>query len=152
MFLSGLRNDKGDGAMRFRERLQRMMFGRYGSDQLGVFCFAAYLFLWVLSICFRGTRIMMILTPVSYLFVLAYFFRFFSRNIYKRQQENQKFLQIFNRVKNYFKYLKMKFTERDGVKKLFRCPKCHQIIRVPKGRGKIAITCPKCRFEFIRRT
>ena len=36
--------------------------------------------------------------------------------------------------------------------KIFRCPKCHQMIRVPKGRGKIAIRCPKCKFEFIRRS
>ncbi len=138
--------------MRFRERFQRMMYGRYGSDQLGVFCFVAYLVVWGLTMCFRGTRFALALNLLSYLFVIAYFFRFFSRNIYKRQQENQKFLRVFNQVKNYCKYLKMKVVERDGVKKLFRCPKCHQIIRVPKGRGKIAITCPKCKFEFIRKT
>lgn len=75
----------------------------------------------------------MILTPVSYLFVLAYFFRFFSRNIYKRQQENQKFLQIFNRVKNYFKYLKMKFTERDGVKSCSGAPNATRSSGFPRG-------------------
>lgn len=138
--------------MRLRERFQRMMYGRYGSDQLGMFCFAAYLVIWLLTMFFRGTRFALILNSISYLFVIAYFFRFFSRNIYKRQQENQKFLSVFNRVKNYVKFLKLQFTERNGVKKLYRCPKCHQIIRVPKGRGKIAITCPKCRFEFIKRT
>lgn len=138
--------------MRFRERFQRMMYGRYGNDQLGTFCFAAYIVVWMVSLFFKGTRIALVLNGLGYVFVIAYFFRFFSRNIYKRQQENQKYLKIFNQVKNYFKFLKLKFTERHGVKKLYRCPKCHQIIRVPKGRGKIAITCPKCRFEFIRRT
>lgn len=138
--------------MRLRERFQRMMYGRYGSDQLGMFCFAAYLLIWLFTMFFRGTRFALVLNLLSYLFVIAYFFRFFSRNIYKRQQENQKFLSVFNQVKNYFKFLKLRFTERDGVKKLYRCPKCHQIIRVPKGRGKIAITCPKCRFEFVKRT
>lgn len=128
------------------------MFGRYGQDQLGTFCFVTYVVIWLVALLFRGTRFSFILTTFDYLFVIVYFFRFFSRNIYKRQQENQKFLTVFNQVKNYIKYLKMKFAERDGVKKLYRCPKCHQIIRVPKGRGKIAITCPKCRFEFIRRT
>lgn len=138
--------------MRLRERFQRMMYGRYGQDQLGTFCFAAYLVIWLVALLFRGTRVSFVLGTLDYLFVIVYFFRFFSRNIYKRQQENQKFLVVYNRVKNYVKYIKLKFTERDGVKKLYRCPKCHQIIRVPKGRGKIAITCPKCRFEFIRRT
>lgn len=128
------------------------MYGRYGQDQLGTFCFAAYLVIWLVALLFRGTRVSFVLGTLDYLFVIVYFFRFFSRNIYKRQQENQKFLAVYNRVKNYVKYIKLKFTERDGVKKLYRCPKCHQIIRVPKGRGKIAITCPKCRFEFIRRT
>lgn len=128
------------------------MYGRYGQDQLGTFCFAAYLVIWLVALLFRGTRVSFVLGTLDYLFVIVYFFRFFSRNIYKRQQENQKFLVVYNRVKNYVKYIKLKFTERDGVKKLYRCPKCHQIIRVPKGRGKIAITCPKCRFEFIRRT
>ncbi|MGN1206552.1 MAG: hypothetical protein ACI4SQ_06145, partial [Eubacterium sp.] len=73
-------------------------------------------------------------------------------NIYKRQQENVKFMAVFTRVKNYFNYLKLKVKERDGVKKIFRCPKCHQMIRVPRGRGKIAIRCPKCKFEFIRKS
>lgn len=138
--------------MRLRERFQRMMYGRYGSDQLGVFCFVAYLVIWIVTMFFRGTRLALVLSAFSYLFVIAYFFRFFSRNIYKRQKENQVFLSIFSKVKNYFKYLKLKFAERNGVKKLYRCPKCHQIIRVPRGRGKIAISCPKCRFEFIKKT
>lgn len=139
--------------MRLRERLQRLMYGRYAHyDQLGVFCFVVYIIVWIISVLFRGTRVASLLATLDILFVIVFFFRFFSRNIYKRQQENQKFLAVFNRVKNYGKYIKLKFTERNGVKKLYRCPKCHQIIRVPKGRGKIAITCPKCRFEFIRRT
>ncbi|MBO5073579.1 MAG: hypothetical protein J6C32_11505 [Eubacterium sp.] len=55
-------------------------------------------------------------------------------------------------MRNYFKYWKRKIQERNSTKKLFRCPKCHQTIRVPRGKGKIAITCPKCRNEFVKRT
>ncbi len=138
--------------MRWRERVQRMMYGRYGNDKLGNCCFAAYIIIWILSLFFRRTPVFPVLSVCCWALVFVYFFRFFSRNIYKRQQENQKFLRIYDRVKNYFRFLKMCFQERDGVKKLYRCPKCHQIIRVPKGRGKIAISCPKCHFEFIRRT
>lgn len=138
--------------MRLRERFQRMMYGRYGNDQLGKFCFVAYLVCWVLMMFSRGTRIALVLNGLCYVLVIVYVFRFFSRNIYKRQQENQKFLRLFNQVANYFKYLKLKVSERDGVKKLFRCPKCHQIIRIPRGKGKIAIVCPKCKWEFIRKS
>ncbi len=138
--------------MRLRDRLQRMMYGRYGNDQLGIFCFVMYFAIWIITVFFRGTRAALVLNTVSYVFVILYFYRFFSRNIYKRQQENQKFLSVFNQVKNYYNYLRLKFSERGGVKKLFRCPKCHQMIRVPRGHGKVAIRCPKCRFEFVKRT
>ncbi len=132
--------------------LRRMMYGRYGNDQLGNFLFVVYLILFVLQFFLRGTVMYSVIVALSYLVIIAYFFRCFSRNIYKRQNENQKFLKAWNPVKNYFKFCKLRMQERGGTKKLYRCPKCHQTIRVPKGRGKIAISCPKCRFEFIKKT
>lgn len=133
--------------------LRRFMYGRYGgNDQLSVCLFVLYLVVFVLSAIFRRTVAAPILMAVGYVLVLIYFFRCLSRNIYRRQAENQKFLWVWNPVKNYFRFLKLRFRERNGVKKLYRCPKCHQTIRVPRGRGKIAITCPKCRFEFIKKT
>lgn len=138
--------------MRLRDRLQRFMYGRYGNDQLGMFCFAAYAVIWIVSMMFRRTWTGVVLTVIDYLIVLTYFFRFFSRNIVQRQKENRIFLSVKNRIKNFFKFQRLRFVERNGVKKLYRCPKCHQVIRVPKGRGKIAITCPKCHFEFIKKT
>ena len=133
--------------------LRRFMYGRYGgNDQLSVCLFVLYLVVFVLSAIFRRTVAAPILMAVGYVLVLIYFFRCLSRNIYRRQAENQKFLRVWNPGKNYFRFLKLRFRERNGVKKLYRCPKCHQTIRVPRGRGKIAITCPKCRFEFIKKT
>lgn len=131
---------------------RRFMYGRYGSDQLSAFLFVIYIILVCFQFAFRNSVPGMVLMTMSYVVVFFYFFRFLSRNIYKRQRENQKFLQMWYPIKNYFKYLKLKMQERNGVKKLFRCPKCHQTIRVPKGKGKIAITCPKCHFEFIKKT
>ncbi len=131
---------------------RRFMYGRYGSDQLSTCLFFIYVILVVFQFAFRNSVPGMILMALSYVVVFIYFFRFLSRNIYKRQRENQKFLQMWTPLKNYFKYLKLRIRERNGVKKLFRCPKCHQTIRVPRGKGKIAITCPKCRFEFIKKT
>ena len=132
--------------------LRRMMAGRYGNDQMGNFLFAVYLLLFVLQLVFRTTVISPVCILLSYLVIILYFFRCLSRNIYKRQMENQKFLKAWNPVKNYFKFCRLRMKERSGTKKLYRCPKCHQTIRVPKGRGKIAISCPKCRFEFIKKT
>lgn len=132
--------------------LRRVMAGRYGNDQLGNFLFAVYLLLFVLQLMFRTTVISPVCILLSYLVIILYLFRCLSRNIYKRQMENQKFLKAWNPVKNYFKFCRLRMKERSGTKKLYRCPKCHQTIRVPKGRGKIAISCPKCRFEFIKKT
>lgn len=132
--------------------LRRFMYGRYGSDQLSMFLFVLYFVVFIFEVIFRQTPAAPVLMVASYAIIFVYFFRCFSRNIYKRQAENQKFLRLWNPVKNYFKFWKRRIQERNGVKKLFRCPKCHQTIRVPKGRGKIAITCPKCRFEFIKKT
>lgn len=132
--------------------LRRMMMGRYGNDQLGNFLFAIYLLLFVLQLIFRRSIAGNIIIMLSYLVILLYFFRCFSRNIYRRQMENQKFLKMWNPIKNYVKFLKMRWQERGSTKVLYRCTKCHQTIRVPRGRGKIAITCPKCRYEFIKKT
>lgn len=132
--------------------LRRMMMGRYGNDQLGNFLFVIYLLFFVLQLIFRGSIAGLVLLMLGYFVIVLYFFRFFSRNIFKRQLENQKFMQVWNSVKNFFRFWKMRWQERSGTKALYRCPKCHQVIRVPKGKGKIAITCPKCRFEFIKKT
>ena len=132
--------------------LRRVMAGRYGNDQLGNFLFTVYLLLFVLQLVFRATVISPVFILLSYLVIILYFSRCLSRNIYKRQLENQKFLKAWNPIKNYFKFCRLRMKERSGTKKLYRCPKCHQTIRVPKGRGRIAISCPKCRFEFIKKT
>ena len=65
--------------------------------------------------------------------------RTLSRNTYRRYQENRKFLQFFTRLK-------------DRQNRYFDCPKCRQLVRVPRGKGKIAITCPRCKEKFIRKT
>jgi ribosomal protein L37AE/L43A len=66
-------------------------------------------------------------------------FRTLSRNTYKRYQENRKFLALQQRIK-----------DRDH--RYFSCPRCKQTVRVPRGKGKIAISCPKCKEKFIKKT
>lgn len=133
---------------RFNQSLRRFMYGRYGTDQLNLFllCLAVGLSLInsILSAIFRSsTAYMLGVNPILYLSMLGVLgysiYRSLSRNIYARQKENRGFMQFWNRL-------------RDRKNRYFRCPKCRQLVRVPKGKGKINIRCPKCGEKFIRKT
>lgn len=120
--------------------LRRFMTGRYGSDKLnmwilgtGVFCCVVALFL------VRFPVVYLVLNSLSYLLMFWAIFRTLSRNTYKRYQENRRFLMLRDRIK-------------DRQHKHFSCPKCRQPVRVPRGKGKIAITCPKCGEKFVRKS
>ncbi len=135
---------------RFKESMTRFMAGRYGVDALGRLINVITLIVLVIALI---TKI-----PVIYFIgvaLLVYqYFRMFSRNIQKRYQENQKYLTFkykmaikFGKIKNIFKPRADSKTHR-----IFKCPKCRQKVRVPKGRGKIEITCPKCKTRFVKKT
>ena len=132
---------------RFREKLMRFMQGRNGFDQFSQFLNMVVLVIFVLSLFIKWA-------PLYYigLALLVYmYFRVFSRNIPKRYAENQKFCNMrydFSIKKNKMK----KEWEQRKIYRFYRCPMCKQKVRVPKGRGKICITCPKCREEFVRRS
>ena len=79
------------------------------------------------------------------------YFRMFSKNIAKRSAENQWYLQKELKVKGFFQKKKRKLQSRKQYH-IYKCPNCKQKIRVPRGRGKIAITCRKCGNEFIRKS
>jgi len=118
---------------------RRFMEGRYGTDRLNMTILTAGLVLCILSMFFRIPAVNLILTLLSYVLMFWAIFRTLSRNTYKRYQENRKYLQIFDRMK-----------DRDH--RYFDCPKCRQLVRVPRGKGKIAITCPRCREKFVKKT
>lgn len=128
-------------------RFQRFMYGRYGVDQLTRFL-VILAFLVSLISSFSRLGIMLIL---SYLFLIVALFRVFSKNISARARENYKYMGFANSIKNKFKKIKRTIF---GTKthRYYSCPKCKQTIRVPRGKGKICITCPKCRNEFIKKT
>ena len=126
--------------------LARMMYGRYGIDQLGTF---ALIILLILNILFTLTGWYAVYLVALVLSVLC-IWRIFSRNIPRRYAENQKFLQMTAPVRRLFA------SKLSGLMDLrthrhFRCPNCKQKIRVPRGKGKIQITCPKCRHEFVKK-
>lgn len=130
-----------------KEKVQRFMMGRYGFDELSKIYLGLTIVLMIISM-FVNNSLLYILSLV--LLVYCYF-RAFSRNITKRQQENQKFLNF--RYECRVKWDKFKRRkEQKKIYRFFKCPQCKQTVRVPKGKGKICITCPKCRTEFIKKS
>ena len=132
---------------RIREKMMRFMQGRNGFDQLSQFLNMVVLVIIVISLFVKWA-------PLYYLglgLLVYMYFRVFSRNIPKRYAENQKFCNF--RYDAAIKKNKMKKEwEQRKIYRFYRCPMCKQKVRVPKGRGKICITCPKCREEFVRRS
>ena len=127
--------------------LQRFMYGRYGADQLNMALMILFLVI-ALTTPLLKNNLPLILNLV--LLVLIYL-RMFSRNISKRYAENQKFLKIWNPIRNKFRFT-MKHTKERKDYRFYKCPNCKQKVRVPKGRGEITITCPKCHTKFDKRT
>jgi len=119
--------------------LRQFMAGRYGTDRLNMVILCAGLVASLLSVWIRLSPLNLIFWALSYGLMIWAIFRSLSRNTYKRYQENRKFLQITGRLK-------------DREHRYFDCPKCRQMVRVPRGKGKIAITCPRCRERFVKKT
>ena len=130
-----------------KERMQRFMAGRYGNDQLNQFIFIVAIISMVLEII---TRQSLFYTLTLVLLILAYV-RVFSRNINKRYEENMKFLQKKDAILNKFRKQKYYAAQRRNFH-IYTCPQCKQKIRIPTGKGKISITCPKCRTSFIKKS
>ena len=130
-----------------KERMQRFMAGRYGNDQLNQFIFIVAIISMVLEII---TRQSLFYTLTLVLLILAYV-RVFSRNINKRYEENMKFLQKKDAILNKFRKQKYYAAQRRNFH-IYTCPQCKQKIRIPKGKGKISIICPKCRTSFIKKS
>ena len=130
-----------------RERFQNFMYGRYGMDQLSRFLTFVALALVIVS--------MFVKIPIIYLAALAVLiwadFRAFSRNTSKRYVENEKFLSFVSRFTGPLRTGKV-YREQRKIYRFFTCPQCRQKVRVPKGKGRICITCPKCRTEFIKKS
>ena len=126
--------------------LRNFMIGRYGVDQLS---FALLLFYMVFSIVAQLCGWWW-LSFILLLLLVYLFWRMFSRNCEARRKENDAFLRVWNPVKKSFRNLKARCTDR--THKYYHCPACSATLRVPKGRGKISIRCPRCGKEFIKKT
>ena len=130
-----------------RERLWRFMQGRYGVDSLSKFMILLAVILMLASYLFRFAPLYLLAWGA-----LVYgYFRILSRQPARRAQENQRFLQLRNVLFGKFLAWRARRAKNAGFR-IFRCPGCRQKIRVPKGRGRIEIRCPKCSTTFRKKT
>lgn len=130
-----------------KEKLIRFMYGRYGVDAFGKFLVILGLILIILS-GFTNFRLLPIL---AWAVIIYAYFRIFSRNIYKRSAENQSYLKHTAKIRGFWWNQKNLMKQRK-THHIYKCPSCHQKIRVPKGKGKIEIRCPKCQNTFVKRS
>lgn len=130
-----------------KEKFMRFMAGRYGVDGYSKFLLWLSVALLLISMLFRNNWFY-ILAVVAMVYS---YYRIFSRNFQKRYAENNRYYQYSRKFTGFFKkqvgYMKQRRTHH-----IYHCPGCRQKIRVPKGKGKIAIRCPKCNTEFIKRS
>ena len=107
------------------------MIGRYGTDGLNQFLSMSSIVMLLVSLL---TRVSLFTWLGAALLILCYY-RSLSRNISKRTEENYRFYSLKDRFNNNY-----------------RCPQCRQKLRVPRGRGRIQISCPRCGTQFIKKS
>ena len=130
---------------KMKDRLIRFMYGRYGVDALGKLIIGASLVLCIANMFLHS----FIISILVWILLFYSYFRMFSRNIQKRYAENAKFLGLKSRIMSKFQkhqsYRKQRKTHH-----IYKCPTCRQKIRIPRGKGRICITCPKCKTQFTK--
>ena len=139
-----------EGVLDLREKLAKLMYGRYGVDQLGRSMLIFALVLCVLSL-FVPRRLSGIIYYISIILIILMYIRMFSKNIQKRYQENNKYLSLKASFLRKFQREKEIFSQRRFYH-FYRCPRCRQRIRIPRGKGRIEIRCPKCSQTFIKKS
>ena len=137
--MSGFKQWLHNLGQRISVGLRQFMQGRYGTDKLNTTILVAGLVLCILAMLIPLPLVSSLVTLGSYVLVGWALFRCLSRKTYKRYEENRKYLMFLQRLK-------------DREHRYFDCPRCRQPVRVPSGKGKIEITCPKCKEKFIKKT
>ncbi|MGL5978636.1 MAG: hypothetical protein ACRCZJ_06565 [Erysipelotrichaceae bacterium] len=127
-------------------QLARFFYGRYGMDRLNIVLYVSSLVLLVFG-WFGQTWLWTTLSQAILLYAL---YRICSKQIAKRRREYQIYLQYEQTCKRAYTLARLRIQDRSH--RTFACPQCGQLARVPKGRGKLMITCPKCRTTFDRKS
>mgnify|MGYP002529266797 FL=1 len=136
-----------------RDKFNKFMQGRYGVDELSRFTMGAALVLIILTmfITMFNRNLGSIFDFLGIAAIVYAYFRIFSRNIQQRYAENQKYLQMTSKLRLRFNKEKNLMKQRK-THHIYACPGCGQKIRIPRGKGKIEIECPKCHTKFVKRS
>lgn len=137
-----------------KEKMIRFMQGRYGAygaDAFTKFLLAAGLIVIFVSSAFRGKSVSLFCYALGWALVIYCYFRLLSKNVTKRYAENQAFLSRTSTIRGFFQKQRSIWQQRK-VYHIYKCPGCKQKIRIPKGKGKIEIRCPKCNTTFIKKS
>ena len=146
---------------RFREKLYRFMYGRYGVDQLYYFLFISFFAVWVVELVTiailpegrASTIVSYVFSAITTLLMILMIFRVLSRNIYKRRRENEIYLKARRAISRFFNGNTSKKTKSKNVDTenfIFRdCTSCGATLRLPRKRGKHQVKCPKCSHRFF---
>lgn len=132
---------------KFRNTLYKIMYGRYGSDEFSKFLLIFSIILFFVSSLFDSK----VIYVIAMLLAIYNIFRCYSKDFAKRRQERDLYIFYKNKFASKTSLQRRKWRERK-THSFFACPNCGTIVRVPKGRGKIEITCPKCNTSFIKKT
>ena len=130
-----------------RDRLTRFMTGRNGNDQLNTCLLVITVVLMLLAGIFSKS-LGIVLYPLTLLLLGLVYFRMFSRNVFRRREENEKFLRLLQRGRTWLRLRKERWVQRRDYK-FFTCPFCKTVLRVPRGKGKIKLVCRKCGTSFF---
>ena len=134
--------------------LARFMYGRNGWDQLNQALFRGYLILWVaeiaVSVLLKNRLVTGVFEGALFVLMVFLFYRTFSKDLYRRRTENQKWVNWYCGIKNRSTGARARHADKEH--KYFTCKSCKTICRVPVGKGKIVITCPKCGAQINAKT
>ncbi len=126
------------------QKIRTFFHGRNGFDDIAKLCLIVYVVVFLIYGFLPQGIMKIIFSLLSWALIIYVYFRVLSKNIYKRVSENKKYLGAVNMTKTRWKQRK---THR-----FYRCPKCKTWLRVPRGHGKITITCVKCSTKFDKKT
>ena len=133
-----------------RQWLSKVMYGRYGGDNFGRFLsFASFVPLLAALAVPGWPKFVLWGAAVG---VIGYqYFRMFSRRTDARRRENAWYMKKRQAVTGFFAAVRG-WIRQGRSYRFFRCPKCHVWLRVPRGRGKIRVTCRGCNYQFIKKS